>query len=523
MGLNDLSTRNRKICFVVGSQGAALPDAESLASAGWEIHLLYCRREGDRAPTAGCVVHWLEDQPIPATCLVPNGTPGCGPSVYESNLIRYGVESLHRIHRFDAIVFPSWQAAGFRCVQAKRAGVVFLDAALIVRLDRLNQWEREAEKRCCSPDDVFLDYCERYSFENADGQGAVSAPLLEYARNLGWNVAAKARAADITAAWIEGLVPAARRAGPAPVVMTATPAATVAVSHYNLGQFLPETLASLAKQSCTDMEVLVIDDGSTCADSVRVFAEQENLYPQFQFIRQANVGLGAARNRALAQAKGEFFIPVDADNIAAPHMVEVFLGGMRSRSDLSAMTCFFTAFANTTDISEGNFLHQYCPTGGPHLAACAFNVYGDANAIFRTTDLRSVGGFVTDRDTYCHDWETFVKLVHGGRWIGVIPEYLFYYRRRADGMSAVMTDHGANTYPFMQRMISSFADAHGGASDPESRMVWETLAGYLLRDGANEPKIKRGIARRLFRGVVNRLTAAGRPAWNAARSQGRKA
>ena len=157
------------------------------------------------------------------------------------------------------------------------------------------------------------------------------------------------------------------------------------------------------------------------------------------------------------------------------------------------------------------------------MAACAFNVYGDANAIFRTTDLRSVGGFVRDRETYCHDWETFVKLVHGGRRIGVMPEYLFYYRRRADGMSAVMTDHGANTYPFMQRMISSFADAHGGASNPESRMMWEAMAGYLLRGGTNKPKAKPGVARRLFRGAVKRLTAAGRLAWNAARSKGRKA
>ena len=52
-------------------------------------------------------------------------------------------------------------------------------------------------------------------------------------------------------------------------------------------------------------------------------------------------------NRALAEANGEFFIPVDADNIAAPNMVEGFLRGMRSRPDLSAMTCFFAAFENT--------------------------------------------------------------------------------------------------------------------------------------------------------------------------------
>ncbi len=165
------------------------------------------------------------------------------------------------------------------------------------------------------------------------------------------------------------------------------------------------------------------------------------------------------------------------------------------------MTCFFAAFQNTNDIARGQFLHQYCPTAGPHLAACAFNIYGDANAIFRTEHLRSVGGFVADRSTYCHDWETFVKLVQAGRRIGVVPDYLFYYRRRADGMAAVMTDKGANTYPFIQRMITSFVAGNVAGSKPsEPRMLWEALASYFLRDDLNQaarPRPRYGAARRL--------------------------
>ena len=85
--------------------------------------------------------------------------------------------------------------------------------------------------------------------------------------------------------------------------------------------YLPETLASLAAQTCSDLEVLVIDDGSTCEQSRQVWEEQQRLYPQFRFIRQANAGLGAARNRALREAKTPYFIPVDADNVATPGMV----------------------------------------------------------------------------------------------------------------------------------------------------------------------------------------------------------
>jgi glycosyltransferase involved in cell wall biosynthesis len=495
MGPNEIPPRQGTVCLVAGGWDGASSDigraAGALSQEGWNVHILYSDSDADDSAMPGVYVHRLKDLSLPKICLAPNGTPGCEPGVYQSNLIRYGVEALHHKHRFDAIVFPSWQAAGFRSVQAKRAGLAFLDARLIVRLDRLNQWQREAEKRWCSPDDVFLDYCERYTLENADFQAGTSVDLLHYVRGLGLGV----------------------RAG-APVAAAASTAVTVAVLHYNLGRFLPETLASLEAQTCTDLEVLVLDDGSTCEDSLRIWDEQKRLYPQFRFIAQPNVGLGAARNRALGEAKGEFFIPVDADNIAAPGMVEGFLRGMRACPDHAAMTCFFAAFQNTNDIALGRFLHQYCPTGGPHLAACAFNVYGDANAIFRTEDLRAVGGFVADRSTYCHDWETFVKLVHAGRRIGVIPDYLFYYRRRADGMSVVMTDGGANTYPFIQRMITSFVAGNVAEANPEARMLWEALASYFLRDDLNQAARPRPLY-----GAARRLAAAGKRVWKRAFSR----
>ena len=105
------------------------------------------------------------------------------------------------------------------------------------------------------------------------------------------------------------------------------------VPHYNLGLYLPETLASLAEQTYQKLEVMVIDDGSTDKASFQVFEQQQRLYPQFRFLRQANVGLAATRNRALAEARGEYFLPVDSDNIATPHMVERFVAAAGSRPE----------------------------------------------------------------------------------------------------------------------------------------------------------------------------------------------
>src|SRR5262249_6078719 len=106
------------------------------------------------------------------------------------------------------------------------------------------------------------------------------------------------------------------------------PLVSVVVPFYNLAEFLPEALGSLAAQTWPRLEVLVIDDGSTDPAAVRVFDEQQRKFPHFRFLRQPNAGIGATRNRGLREADGEYVVCVDADNVAHPRMIEQFVAGM---------------------------------------------------------------------------------------------------------------------------------------------------------------------------------------------------
>lgn len=215
------------------------------------------------------------------------------------------------------------------------------------------------------------------------------------------------------------------------------PLVTVAVPYFNCEEFLPDTLASLAQQTYPRLEVIVIDDGSTSAEARAVFDQSRLDYPQFRFISQENQGIGATRNRGLREAKGEYFIPVDADNVCPPYMVETFVNAMRSAPDVSCMTCYARAFRKTPDIAKGRFIFAYRPLSGPHVVGSTINVYGDANAIFKTRDLRAMGGYETDRETSFEDWECFCKLVNHGYKIDVVPEYLLWYRYREGSFTKV--------------------------------------------------------------------------------------
>jgi glycosyltransferase involved in cell wall biosynthesis len=275
------------------------------------------------------------------------------------------------------------------------------------------------------------------------------------------------------------------------------PLVTVAVTYFNLPQYLPEVLASLAAQTYANLEVLVVDDGSTSPVAIRVFEEQSRLYPQFRFLSQANGGLSAARNLALAEASGEYFLPVDADNVARPDMVAAFVQGLCRNPDISALACYLLAFDNTADLEAGKFVYAYRPTAGPHVMGSFRNVYGDANAIFRTADLRAVNGYEPDRDSTCEDWEAFVKLVNAGRKLDVVPEHLFYYRHRAESLIR-------NTHPYRNhhRILRHYFQMDALPKN-ERIGLWSALGG-THSEWSQSSKMHRSALRHLIADRVNR-------------------
>jgi glycosyltransferase involved in cell wall biosynthesis len=405
----------------------------------------------------GYCVHVLRGDPgdVPAAFRVLN--LHASPCTDRAELVRHALERLHRARRFDLVEFPCLGGLGFRAIQAKRAGLAFGDVRLAVRLDGCSAWVREqAQRWAAGMEDLEVDFCERYAFEHADVQCVPDEALRQYAVGLGWQVR-------------DGEEACGRETGEG---TDDTPLVTVSVAHYNLGRYLPETLASLAAQTYPNLEVLVIDDGSTDAHSVAVFEEMRGRHPHFRFLTQANAGIGATRNRGLREARGTFFVPVDADNVTRPDMVERFVAGMRRDPDLAALSCYFLAFRDSADLARGEHAYAYRPTGGPYVLASLRNVYGDANAMFRTAAFRAVGGYETDRDTSNEDWEAFVKLAGAGYRLDVLPDHLFFYRHLESGFSRV-----TNAYRNHRRVLRQFVRAER-LPEAERVALWAALPGF---------------------------------------------
>ena len=95
---------------------------------------------------------------------------------------------------------------------------------------------------------------------------------------------------------------------------------SIIIPAFNAAEFIGETLASVAAQTFTSHEVIVVNDGSP--DTEELERELKRYQGQLQYIKQENRGAAAARNTGLRAAKGEFVAFLDADDTWLPTFLE---------------------------------------------------------------------------------------------------------------------------------------------------------------------------------------------------------
>ena len=106
------------------------------------------------------------------------------------------------------------------------------------------------------------------------------------------------------------------------------PLVSVIVPVYNVAGYLEVSVNSILEQSYGNIEVFLIDDGSTdrCGEICDTFSRQD---ARVRVIHQKNAGISAARNRALKEAKGEYLAFVDGDDFLEPGYLEALVEAAR--------------------------------------------------------------------------------------------------------------------------------------------------------------------------------------------------
>jgi len=275
-----------------------------------------------------------------------------------------------------------------------------------------------------------------------------------------------------------------------------SPLVSVIVPAYNVRRFIRRSLASLLAQTYPHLEVIVVDDGSTdgTADAVRELAD-----PRIVYVRQDNLGIGAARNSGIRASRGEYVTLLDADDVYLPEKVRKQVTFLEQHPEYAAVYC------NAINYFSRNPRRLY-RNRVPHPSGEIFRELLSSSFINPNTIMirRSVllAGFMFPeggRGRYAEDYDLFLRMARAGHLFGYIDEDLVVVEVRP----------GSNTTwevePIIKRNVL---------------LVVEEMLG-TLSDAERVSLGSRGILRRLRLKLAVACVAAGdREAFNDALANG---
>ena len=253
---------------------------------------------------------------------------------------------------------------------------------------------------------------------------------------------------------------------------------TVVVPCFNAEVTLARTLASVARQTYSNIEVLIVDDGSTDStlEIARSFIQIDS---RMRLLSQPNSGVAAARNRGMVDAKGGFIALIDADDLWRPEKLELHVPPLLRDPSVGVVYSWFENIDLYDGVFSGGSRRSF--EGDVLEELCRFDFIGNgSNILMRTKLLREIGGYDTSlraRDAEgCEDWKVALQLAERCRFAAV-ERPLTGYRHSRGNMSS--------NVPRMVRsaelVVAQFAESHPQYAQVLRRHLLDRICNGVIR------------------------------------------
>ena len=228
------------------------------------------------------------------------------------------------------------------------------------------------------------------------------------------------------------------------------PLISIIVPVYNAEPYLDNCLDSIAAQTWGNLEVWLVDDGSTDASpalcDARAAADS-----RFHVLHQANAGVSAARNAALERATGQYLQFVDGDDWLTPDATETFVHTAESTGADLVLVHFYRV-AGGRLIQRGHIKTEGVLTrqefAGEMMKAPANYYYGVLwNKFYRRSIVEAQHLRCSSQVSWCEDFLFNLDYIEYARLIATVPKPLYYYRKREDSL--------VNTQASLRRTIAT--------------------------------------------------------------------
>ena len=261
----------------------------------------------------------------------------------------------------------------------------------------------------------------------------------------------------------------------------------VVVPAFNVAAYLHETIHSVAGQSHTNWSLIVVDDGSTdeTAEVVAGFTD-----PRIVLLRQAQLGVSAARNRGMLQAEAsnpDAFLFLDGDDWLAPDALEVLAAALDNTPSVVAASGRYARVR-----SDGSMHLSHAPIAGALLEHLLVrNRFANGgHLLIRRSAVQTAGEFRRDL-RYGEDWEYWTRLALVGEFVAADSRAPVLFVRERAGSVYISHATDPDVYrPAMQTIYGNPTIAEclgqvrlaGLRRRAEAEIAW-TVGRELIRHG----------------------------------------
>jgi len=207
------------------------------------------------------------------------------------------------------------------------------------------------------------------------------------------------------------------------------PKVSVVIPTYNAAQYIGETVESVLNQSYKEYEIVVVNDGST-DNTEQVLQKYGN---RIRYIKQTNGGEGAARNRGIREAHGEWVAFLDADDLWLPHKLKVQMEFAAQHPDVDLIYGDASSFDINGVLTKSMFKERRPYEGYVINNLLVENFVPVLSVIVRKKCLEKSGLF-KEGMKHCTDYEMWLRCAKFFKF-GYVNEVIVSYRIHEKGIS----------------------------------------------------------------------------------------
>ncbi|MFC4386540.1 glycosyltransferase family 2 protein [Gracilibacillus marinus] len=209
------------------------------------------------------------------------------------------------------------------------------------------------------------------------------------------------------------------------------PLVTIFIPVFNSEQYLKESINSILNQTYNNIELLLVDDGST-DNSVKLIQSIDD--PRIRLLQnKGNKGIPYTRNVGLREARGKYMAIMDSDDIAMPTRIETQVNYLENNPDIDAIGSYYIKF---TDNNERKISVRYTKADEIKMMLLYFTPISNPSSMVRISTVKENNLSYNEDFFVSQDYEFWAQLSKVGK-IEVVEDYLLKYRTGHENITKV--------------------------------------------------------------------------------------